>query len=59
MVHGLRSRVPGQNFTERNGGRISLTETGVSVHHNSLTEMCSGFAEGSYLRLIDFGITKL
>jgi len=29
---------------------------GVAVH---FTEMCSGSEEGSYLRLMDFGITQL
>ena len=31
----------------------------LSIKNNHLTEMCSGFEAGSYLRLIDFCITRL
>jgi len=30
-----------------------------SARHNYFTEMCSGSEEGSYLRLMDFCITRL
>jgi len=31
----------------------------IRLMHNCFTEMCSDSEQGSYLRLIDFGITQL
>jgi len=54
LYAALPQVVPGSGVGEWEGA--SLRRRGFK---NYFTEMCSGFEEGSYLRLIDFCITQL